>query len=126
LTLIGATYGVDVETLIHYNNLASPDLFVGQLLNIPPSDYIYEPPTPTPIPTGLRPGTVISYTISAGDLLSLIAEQFNSRVDDIVNLNRDILPDPNNIPVGVTIKIPYNSILITPSPTPRPTRTRAP
>ena len=26
LTLIGATYGVDVETLIHYNNLASPEI----------------------------------------------------------------------------------------------------
>ncbi|MEK7278248.1 MAG: LysM peptidoglycan-binding domain-containing protein [Chloroflexota bacterium] len=126
LTLIGATYGVDVETLIHYNNLASPDLFVGQQLNIPPSDYKFEPPTATAIPTDLRPGTVISYTITAGDLLGLIAEKFNSRVDDIVNLNRDVLPDPNNIPVGVTIKIPYNSILITPSPTPRPTRTRTP
>ena len=119
-TSIGQKFSVDVETLIAYNKLATTTLSIGQQLAIPPSDFVYVPPTTTPIPTNLRPGTYISYTIKAGDILGVIAEKFNSRPIDIINANKQALPDPNNIPVGTTIRIPYNSILVTPTRTPRP------
>ena len=109
-TSIGQKFSVDVETLIAYNKLASTTLGIGQQLVIPPSDFVFVPPTTTPIPTNLRPGTYISYTIKAGDILGVIAEKFNSRSIDIINANKQALPDPNNIPVGTTIRIPYNSI----------------
>jgi LysM repeat protein len=120
ITTIGQKFGVDVETLIAYNNLKSTVLSINQQIAIPPSDYVFVAPSATPIPTNLRPGTYISYTIKAGDILGVIAEKFNSRSIDIINANKQALPDPNNIPVGTTIRIPYNSILITPTRTPRP------
>ncbi len=124
---IADTYGVDIQTLIAFNNLTSPDLSVGQEIVIPPPGLVIEIPTATPVPTGLRPGTVISYTIQTGDVLSLIAERFGARLDDVMTING--IADPNNIQVGVTIKIPYNSLTgtpITPTRTPRPTNTRRP
>jgi LysM repeat protein len=124
---IADAYGVDIQTLIAFNNLTSPDLSVGQEIVIPPPGLVMEIPTATPIPTGLRPGTVISYTIQTGDVLSLIAERFGARLDDVMIVNG--ITDPNNISVGVTIQIPYNSLTgtpITPTRTPRPTNTRRP
>ncbi len=120
ITTIGQKFGVDVETLIAYNNLKTTVLSINQQISIPPSDFVFVPPTTTPIPTNLRPGTYISYTIKAGDILGVIAEKFNSRSIDIINANKQVLPDPDNIPVGTTIRIPYNSILVTPTRTPRP------
>ena len=124
---IADAYGVDIQTLIAFNNLTSPDLSVGQEIVIPPPGLVIEIPTATPIPTGLRPGTVISYTVQTGDVLSVIAERFGARLDDVMTING--ITDPNNIQVGVTIKIPYNSLTgtpITPTRTPRPTNTRRP
>ena len=66
-TSIGQKFGVDVETLIAYNKLTSTTLSVNQQIVIPPSEYVFVAPTTTPIPTNLRPGTYISYTIKAGD-----------------------------------------------------------
>lgn len=127
LFAIAATYAVDVQVLIAYNTLTSPDLSVGQEIIIPPPNYTYEAPTATPIPTGLRPGTIIEYQIQPGDVLSLIAERFGARLGDVMVING--ITDPNNIGVGETIKIPYNSLTntpITPTRTPRPTATRRP
>lgn len=124
---IADAYGVDIQTLIAFNNLTSPDLSVGQEIVIPPPGFVIEIPTATPIPTGLRPGTVISYTIQTGDVLSVIAERFGARLDDVMIING--ITDPNSIQVGITIKIPYNSLTgtpITPTRTPRPTNTRRP
>jgi LysM repeat protein len=108
ITSIGQKFGVDAETLIAYNKLTQVVLSIGQQLAIPPSDFVYIAPTVTPIPTNLRPGTFISYTIKAGDTLGAIAEKFNSRTIDIINANTQVIRDPNNIPVGSTVRIPYN------------------
>jgi len=124
---IAEAHGVDVQTLIAFNKLTSPDLAVGQQLVIPPPGLKYEPPTATPIPTGLRPGTVITYTIQPGDILSLIAERFGARLEDVMVMNG--ITDPDNIQVGETIQIPYNSLTntpITPTRTPRPSSTKRP
>jgi len=128
LFAIAQTYSVEVEALIAYNNLPSPNLSVGQEIIIPPPDYT-PPPTPseTPIPTNLRPGSVITYTIKAGDVLGLVAERFGARLADVMIVNG--ITDPNNIQVGQQIRIPFNSLTgtpITPTRTPRPTNTRRP
>lgn len=124
---IAETYGVDVQTLFAYNNLTSGNLSVGQKITIPPPGFVIELPTATPIPTGLRPGTQIDYVIQPGDVLGLIAEKFGARLVDVMIVNG--ITDANNIQVGQTIKIPYNSLTgtpITPTRTPIPSRTPRP
>lgn len=128
LFAIAQTYGVDVAALIAYNNLPSPGLSVGQEIIIPPPNFTPAPsPTETPIPTNLRPGVIITYTIKAGDVLGLVAERFGARLVDVMIVNG--ITDPNNIQVGEQIKIPYHSLTgtpITPTRTPRPTSTKRP
>lgn len=127
LFAIANTYGVDVQTLLIYNKLTSPDLAVGQKIIIPPPSYTAVAPSATPIPTNLRPGTYIEYQIQAGDVLSLIAERFGARLVDVMIVNG--ITDANNIQVGEVIKIPYHSLSgtpITPTRTPRPSATKRP
>jgi LysM repeat protein len=124
---IADTFGVDVQTLMAYNNLTSGVLSVGQKLVIPPPGFKVTVPTPTPIPTNLKPGTYIDYTIQPGDVLGSIAEKFGARVDDVMIVNG--ITNPNNIQVGEVIHIPYHSLTgtaITPTRTPRPSATRRP
>lgn len=127
LIAIAATYEVDVAALMAYNNLESSILSVGQEIVIPPPNFTYEAPTTTPLPTGLRAGTIIEYRIQPGDVLGAIAETYGARLDDIMVVNG--ITDPNTIQVGDVIKIPYNSLTntpITPTRTPRPTSTKRP
>jgi LysM repeat protein len=76
-------------------------------------------PTATPIPPDLSRGTILTYTIQAGDTLAGIAALFNSTVDDIIAEND--LEDPNAIFVGQQLDIPVN--LVTPTATFPPTST---
>ena len=124
---IAAAYEIDVQTLVAYNNLTTASLVVGQQILIPPPDFKYEPPTVTPIPTGLKPGTIIEHVVQPGEVLSLIAEQYSARLEDIMVVNA--LTDACNIQVGQVLKIPLYSLTntpITPTRTPRPTATRRP
>ncbi len=132
-TLIGiaANFGVEVDALAAYNesqnNPISGFLSVGQTIIIPPPGYTYTAPTATPLPTGLRPGTIITYTIRASDVLSVIAEQFGARLSDVMVING--ITDANSIQVGEVIKIPYNSLTgtpVTPTRTPKPSATKKP
>ena len=127
LFAIANTYGIDVQTLLIYNKLTSPDLTVGQKIIIPPPSYTAVAPSATPIPTNLRPGTYIEYQIQPGDVLSLIAERFGARLVDVMIVNG--ITNANNIQVGEVIKIPYHSLSgtpITPTRTPRPSATKRP
>jgi peptidoglycan/xylan/chitin deacetylase (PgdA/CDA1 family) len=59
-----------------------------------------------PAATGRRNAT---YTVNAKDTLGSIARVKLGdarRWDDIAALNKDILPDPNRLPVGMTIELP--------------------
>jgi LysM repeat protein len=78
-------------------------------------------PTPTPIPTDLRPGTELSYFVQAGDTLAGIAAVFNSTMDAIIEANS--LEDPNAIFVGQELLIPAN--IVTATATRPPTSTRS-
>lgn len=68
-------------------------------------------PTATPIPADLSRGTILTYTIQAGDTLAGIAAKFNSTVDDIITENQ--LDDPNAIFVGQQLDIPSNLVTAT-------------
>jgi LysM repeat protein len=78
-------------------------------------------PTSTPIPADLPRGTLLTYTIQAGDTLAGIAALFNSTIDDIIEEND--LEDPNAIFVGQQLSIPVN--LVTATATFPPTSTAA-
>jgi len=68
-------------------------------------------PTATPIPPDLASGTILTYTIQAGDTLAGIAARFNSTIDDIIERNE--LDDPNAIFVGQQLEIPVNMVTAT-------------
>ena len=56
-----------------------------------------------------RQGGATEYTIQAGDTLSEIASRFLGHASawhEIHEANRDVLPDPENIPAGQRIRIP--------------------
>lgn len=100
--------GIDPSTQIVYP---------GQVILIPNPGM--ELPTSTPIPSDLASGTIIEYTIQAGDTLAGIASLFNSTVDAIIEEND--LDDPNAIFVGQQLLVPVN--IVTPTATRPPTST---
>lgn len=90
---------------------------VGQEIDIPnPGMELF---TSTPVPVNLPRGTIVSYTVQAGDSLAKIASLFNSTSDDIVKANK--LADANTIYVGQLLQIPVN--MVTPTATRPPTST---
>jgi LysM repeat protein len=97
---------------------------VGQTILLPPPNYPL--PTSTPLPTGLAPGSKITYRILPGDSLGSIANQFNSTVDDIVLLNKAILTNgvASIIYPGQLLVVRIN--LVTQVPTVTPTATATP
>jgi len=88
---------------------------VGQTIILPPPNYPL--PTSTPIPTGLAPGSRITYRVMPGDSLTLIAIKLNSTVDAIVLANKIALPDGIStiLSPGQLLVVPVN--LVTPVPT---------
>lgn len=115
-TLIGiaAKFNISLELLLALNPqlTASSVIKVGDQIIIPAPDT--QLPTPTPIGSDVLPGTVIEYTVVTGDMLSAIAERFNSTVEDILLQNPDI-ENANDIVPGQIIKIRVN--IVTPTPT---------
>jgi len=99
-------------------------IFVGQKITLPNAGM--ELPTSTPIPTGLAPGSRISYFVLSGDSLGAIAIKFNSTVDAIVAANKALFPDVKKLDIfpGWTLLVPIN--LVTPVPTKAATATPTP
>lgn len=46
------------------------------------------------------------YTVKSGENLSLIARSFDVPLQFLIDENLDVIDDPNNVPPGVTLKIP--------------------
>lgn len=106
LYAIALRYKVTVAALATANNISNVNLIrVGQVLRIPGTA------TPTPTPT--------TYTVRAGDTLSVIAARYKTTVSALASLNN--IRNINLIRVGQVLKISGTS---TPTPTPQPTPTR--
>ena len=120
---IADKFEVDLQTLLAINNFEDRTcpIYPGQKIKVPAPGQTL--PTPTPLPEDVNPGTRIDYTIQAGDSIASIASQFNSTVEDILNINSDKIDDENNIAVGMTLVVRVN--LVTPTPTFAPTSTLA-
>jgi len=83
----------------------------GVALTIPPRNQANTPERgngtardPVPEPQETRP-----YTIQRGDSLSKLAERFfgsQRRIDQLLELNRDVIDDPDRILVGMEIRVP--------------------
>jgi LysM repeat protein len=118
LSSIADRFQIDILVLLELNrerlNLdpGNPIIRVGDEVLIPAPNT--ELPTSTPLPEGLPRGTRIEYMVRPGDTLELIALEFNSTVEDILEENED-LEDPNAIFVGQILTIRVN--LVTPVPT---------
>jgi LysM repeat protein len=110
---IAQQFKADLLVLITVNNLdpANPVIRVGDKLIIPAPDT--KLPTTTPLPTDIRKGTKISYTVQLGDSLLAIANEFNSTVDSIKKGNK--IDNENQIYPGQVLTIIVG--LVTPVPT---------
>ena len=110
-------FDVEILVLIEANqerlglDPSNPVIKVGDELLIPPPGTQLS--TPTPLPEGLPRGTTIEYFVQPGDSLAYIALEFNSTVEDIIEVNE--LEDANSIFVGQILEIRVN--LVTPVPT---------
>lgn len=126
LYYIADEYEVDIEALIAYNLEQDIDLTsflqLNQEILIPPPDF--KAPTLTPMPSGVSPGTIIEYTIRPGDILQLLAEEFNTTIDAIIEQNEELTENPNILTVGQKIGIPIDILMLTPAtPTRQPSAT---
>ena len=110
---ISQEFGADLLVLITVNNLdpANPVIRVGDKLIIPAPDT--KLPTTTPLPTDMRRGTKINYTVQLGDSLLAIANQFDSTVESIKKENK--IENENQIYPGQVLIIVVG--LVTPVPT---------
>lgn len=96
LYLIAKKYDITVAELKKANNLVSDSLSIGQVLTIPvtsstnpPKDYV-------------------EYVVKKGDSLYLIAQRYDTTVDDIINFNN---LKSTILSVGQTLRIPIESTL---------------
>lgn len=115
LSTIAQKFGLDMLTLLAVNPQIDPVtliIHVGDQIIIPAPGTTL--PTATPLPTDIRPGTLIDYRVQADDTLAGIALRFNSTVTEILRRNPTI-KNANDIQVGQIIKVPVN--IATPVPT---------
>ncbi|HRP63423.1 MAG TPA: LysM peptidoglycan-binding domain-containing protein [Phycisphaerales bacterium] len=104
--------------LAKFNNIANPDTIrVDHRLRIPPLSQL-RPGAAPPQPAGgsnaaprqpEQPARAQTYTVQAGDSLSEISQKLlgtSRRWRDIYELNKDVIRDPDNVPVGTTLRIP--------------------
>lgn len=96
---------------------------VGETVILPPPDYPL--PSPTPLPTGLVPGSRITYRVMPGESLGLIANKLNTTIAAIVNANKDVLTEGESSMIypGQLLIVPINLVTPVPSRTPTPTST---
>jgi LysM repeat protein len=101
---IAAQFELTIEQLVAANQVGDcAGLTVGQVLTIPPISY--QPPTLTPLPTGLSVNARLFHTVKPGDTLLLIADIYQTTTDDILERNAEIITDPNNLPVCAVLEV---------------------
>jgi len=102
LDLIAQRFGVTIESLRAYNNLAVSDaIFAGDVLIIPPTGGVSAQTTTTVIPRTTVNGY---YTVRAGDTMFAIAASFNVNVYTLAQANGIL--NLNSIYAGQFLYIP--------------------
>jgi len=73
--------------------------------------------------------------VRPGDILQLLAEEFNTTLDAILEENEDLAENPDVLSVGQKVRIPVDLLALTPAPptrqpsatvTPQPSATPTP
>ncbi|MBI3362381.1 MAG: LysM peptidoglycan-binding domain-containing protein, partial [Chloroflexi bacterium] len=102
-----------VPQLVAANNLGTTGIQAGQTLTIPPPSY--QLPTGTPLPTGLARNAKLFHTVKPGDTLTGIAITYQTTIEDILARNKDIIKDPNSLPVGAVLEVRWGLAPWTPT-----------
>ncbi len=114
---IATEFNVDINLLMEINGITNPNnILVGQTLTIPAPGT--ERPTPTPLPTDIRPGTRIEYIVQLGDTLTSIAERFYSTAEAIAQASGIKVTD--RIGPGQRLTVPVNIATPTRTSSPNP------
>ncbi|MEW9052492.1 MAG: LysM peptidoglycan-binding domain-containing protein [Neobacillus sp.] len=122
LSGIAKRFGTTVEAIRASNSLPSDFLRIGQTLTLPPNTTTNSTPDPTASVTNQVP---TSYTVVAGDSLSVIARRYGTTVEALRsanNLTSDLLR------IGQTLTIPAGTSAAqrgTATPGPTETQTQA-
>lgn len=112
---LAVKYNADLMVLIKLNEAnygPNCNVPVGAKILIPQPDAKLPTPTPVDINQFAKGFIFKSYEVQAGDSLGLIAEKFNSTIDDIVKLNK---LETTEIQIGQILDIRVN--IVTPVPT---------
>ncbi|MEJ2511692.1 MAG: LysM peptidoglycan-binding domain-containing protein [Anaerolineales bacterium] len=118
LISIAEQFNVEYVWIMLLNGLTYESiLYAGDQLLIPNPDMGL--PTATPLPPNLPRGAIIDYFVLPGDTLMLIAEEYLSTIERIVDEND--LEDASSIFPGQVLKVPYYIITPTFGPTETPT-----
>jgi LysM repeat protein len=121
---ISTQFGIPIDSIKLASGITGELLSVGQVLTIPVGGG-FEPPTSTPLPTGLARGAKIQYTVQLGDTLEIIAAKFNSTAEDIAQQNRRNNRPLTNADLRARDVITVRVNLVTPTPTAPATETPA-
>lgn len=131
LNMLAEKYGTTVNDIKKANNLSSINLRIGQVLKIPSSGEVAETPTEaapsavykaTTASTSDNTGT-IEHTIKAKENLNLLAQKYNTTIDEIKRLNG---LSSNNLQIGQVLKVPSANGEVTEAPAEKPVEQPAP
>ncbi|RMG79704.1 MAG: LysM peptidoglycan-binding domain-containing protein [Chloroflexi bacterium] len=98
---IALRYGVNMDELAAYNNIANTwQIYSGQVLKIPGIDA---PTDAEIVENPLVAGTPITHVVQRGETLGVIAQQYGTTIEQILQANQ--IDNPNRILVGQTLQI---------------------
>lgn len=106
LYALAAKHGTTVDALVEANNISDPNLiFIGQDLHIPTESPQHTTELSHSSPEFIQQNTTI--TVTSGDTLSKIANDYGTTVDFLAQVNGIV--DPNLIVVGQELVIPVET-----------------
>lgn len=106
LSGIASQYNTTVNQIVSLNQLSNPNLiYVGQVLKLKNSQTTNSSSSSSSSSTAAT--TVGTYTVKAGDTLSVIASRYSTSSSTLASLNS--LSNPNLIYVGQVLKVSSNA-----------------
>lgn len=128
LNMLAERYGTTVNEIKRVNGLSSINLQIGQVLKIPAGNQVVSEQAPVNSVPDQTPadqkteagnnGSYITHVVKAKEHLNLLAEKYNTTVDDIKRLNG---LRSANLQIGQTLKIPVTGQAPAENTTPEPT-----